>query len=168
MYRLLVDFLSQKGLQTFLFWLVKFLWKLKILTVMTSLWPNDDIINQLNYTKLISLWFSTTPPNFIPLSLIVLELWAAGTFRARPRARPRVTPPPPPPAEPPSKSPSGIALRKLLFFCVGEWAESGFDQQGLICCVLRQWGLMYSCPFERQPFVGTDWGIVGNQCLNSW
>ena len=48
---------------------------------MTSLWRNYDVIGQLNNIKLISLWFSTTPPNFIPLSLIVLELWAAGSFR---------------------------------------------------------------------------------------
>ena len=68
----------------------KIFWKkLKILTVMTSFWRNDDVIGQLNYTKLISLWFSITPQNFIPfISLIILELWAAGTFRHPPTTPP--------------------------------------------------------------------------------
>ena len=97
MYHLFVDFLSQKRLQTFLFW-----FNSKIF-VKTENIDSYDIISQLNYTKLISLWFSTTSPNFIPL-LIVLELWAVGTFHP---------PPPPPQAEPPSKSPGGIGLRDL-------------------------------------------------------
>ena len=57
---------------------------------MTSLGRNDDVIWQLSDTKLISLWFSTTPPNFILLSLIVLELRAAALS----------APPPPRPSHP--------------------------------------------------------------------
>ena len=49
---------------------------------MTSLWHNVDVICQLNYTKLISLWFSTILQNFIPIPWVVLELW--GTLRPPP------------------------------------------------------------------------------------
>ena len=51
---------------------------------MTSLWRNDDVIFQINYTKLISLGFSTTLPNFISIPWKVLVLLAACTFRLSP------------------------------------------------------------------------------------
>ena len=33
---------------------------------------------------------------------------------------------------------------KKLFFCVGEYAEHGFDQQRLIWYVCRLWDMMFS------------------------
>ena len=50
---------------------------------MTLLWRYNDVICQLNYTKLFSLWFSTTLPNFISIPLTVLELWVFPTARAQ-------------------------------------------------------------------------------------
>ena len=43
--------------------------------VMTSLWRDDDITCQSNYTKSIRLWYSNTLPNFFSIAWIALEIW---------------------------------------------------------------------------------------------
>ena len=47
---------------------------------MTLLWRNGDVIFQLNYTKLISLWFFTILSNSFSIPWITLEFKAAGIF----------------------------------------------------------------------------------------
>ena len=36
------------------------------------------------------------------------------------------------------------SFEKTVFFCVGEYAEYGFDQQRLIWYVFRQWDMVFS------------------------
>ena len=37
-----------------------------------------------------------------------------------------------------------LVLKKTLFFCLGEYAEYGCDQQGLIWYVFRLWNAVFS------------------------
>ena len=37
-----------------------------------------------------------------------------------------------------------LVLKKTCFFCVGEYAEYGFDQQRLIWYVFRLWDMVFS------------------------
>ena len=39
---------------------------------------------------------------------------------------------------------SKTSFEKKLFFCVGEYAEYGFDQQRLIWYVCRLWDMVFS------------------------
>ena len=39
---------------------------------------------------------------------------------------------------------TGRPVLKKIFFCVGEYAEYGFDQQRLIWYVFRQWDMVFS------------------------
>ena len=41
------------------------------------------------------------------------------------------------------------SFEKKMFFCVGEYAEYGFDQQRLIWHVFRLWDMVFSWRFER-------------------
>ena len=42
------------------------------------------------------------------------------------------------------KKHSKTSFEKKLFFCVGEYAEYGFDQQRLIWYVCRLWDIVFS------------------------
>ena len=71
--------------------------------VMTSFWRNDDVICRLNYTRLISLWFSTILPHFISITINSFRVMGRGTFR------------PPPLTQAPKKSPGRIGLKRAWF-----------------------------------------------------
>ena len=42
-----------------------------------------------------------------------------------------------------------VVLKKAVFFCEGEYAEYGFDQQKLIWYVFHLWDMVFSWSFER-------------------